>query len=155
MFHNFFSSLARWKYLSLFSFPLIFTQWSTRTAKSPILQVLFILIIITMLVFLPGLGDLFITQNHREFCVLFSRRDSGLYIFHLVVWSNLNFLHSFQWINFPTQSCLVLFLFMYFSLLTVFHTSVSRWFLTGIWVTTSLLKSPALFSVLCLISTIL
>ena len=28
-----------------------------------------------------------------------------------------------------------------------FHNSISWWFLTGIWVTTSLLKSPGLFSV--------
>ena len=37
----------------------------------------------------------------------------------------------------------------------VFHTSVSRWFLTGVWVTASLLKSPGLFSVFWPISTIL
>ena len=36
----------------------------------------------------------------------------------------------------------------------VFHISVSWWFLTGIWVTASLLKSPGLFSVLWLISTV-
>ena len=29
----------------------------------------------------------------------------------------------------------------------VFHTSVSRWFLTGVWLTVSLLKRPGLFSV--------
>ena len=34
--------------------------------------------------------------------------DSGLCIYHLFVWSNLNFLHNSQWINFPNQ-CLVLF----------------------------------------------
>ena len=42
MCHNFFSSLARSEYLSLFSFSLIFTQWSAGTAKSIIPQVLFI-----------------------------------------------------------------------------------------------------------------
>ena len=36
----------------------------------------------------------------------------------------------------------------------VFHTSVSRWFLTGVWVTTSLLSSPRLFSVFWPISVI-
>ena len=39
-------------------------------------------------------------------------------------------------------------LFLLFLLLSVFHTSVSRWFLTGVWVAASLLKSPGLFSVL-------
>ena len=36
IFHNFFSSLARSRYLSLFSFSFGFTLWSTRTAKSTI-----------------------------------------------------------------------------------------------------------------------
>ena len=31
--------------------------------------------------------------------------------------------------------------------LQVFHTSISWWSFTGVWVTTSLLKSPGLFSV--------
>ena len=29
----------------------------------------------------------------------------------------------------------------------MFHTNISRWFFTGVWVTASLLKSPGLFSV--------
>ena len=37
----------------------------------------------------------------------------------------------------------------------VFHTGVSRWFLTGVWVTASLPKSPGLFSVSWLILTTL
>ena len=40
MFHCFFSSLTRSRYLSFFSFSFNFTQWSTGTAKSTILQVL-------------------------------------------------------------------------------------------------------------------
>ena len=44
-------------------------------------------------------------------CVTFSRTDVGLYIYHLFVWSNLNFLHSSQWITLPTQLCLVLYSF--------------------------------------------
>ena len=43
----------------------------------------------------------------------------------------------------------------YFIHLRVFHTSVSRWLSTGIWMTTSLLKSPGLFSVFRLISIML
>ena len=47
-------------------------------------------------------------KSQRNLCVSFSRTDSGLFIYLLVVCSNLNFLHNSQWIIFPTQSCLVL-----------------------------------------------
>ena len=40
--------------------------------------------------------------------MLFSRTGDGLCIYHLFVWSNLNFLHIPQWI---TSSCLVLYFF--------------------------------------------
>ena len=46
MFHSFFSTLARSRYLSLFLFSFNFTLWSARTVKSTILQVLFFLLII-------------------------------------------------------------------------------------------------------------
>ena len=42
-FHNFLSSLARSKYLCLFSFSFIFTLWSVGRAKSTIRQVIFFL----------------------------------------------------------------------------------------------------------------
>ena len=45
---------------------------------------------------------------HRSLYVSFSRTDAGLCIYHLFVWSNLNFLHISQWITLPTQSCVVL-----------------------------------------------
>ena len=41
MFHSFFNSLARSRYLSLFSHSFSFILWSAGTAKSTILQVLF------------------------------------------------------------------------------------------------------------------
>ena len=41
MFHSFFNSLARSRYLSFFSHSFSFILWSTRTAKSAVLQVLF------------------------------------------------------------------------------------------------------------------
>ena len=47
MFHCFFNSLVRFRYLSLFSFSFNFTLWSVGTAKSTILQVLSFLLIIT------------------------------------------------------------------------------------------------------------
>ena len=40
MFHSFFNSLARSKYLSLFSHSFSFILWSAGTAKSRILQIL-------------------------------------------------------------------------------------------------------------------
>ena len=43
--------------------------------------------------------------------MLFPGTGAGLCIYHLFVWSNLNFLHISQWITFPTQSCLVLYSF--------------------------------------------
>ena len=41
MFHNFFNSLARSRYLSFFSLSFRFILWSAGTAKSTILQILF------------------------------------------------------------------------------------------------------------------
>ena len=46
MFHSFFNSLARFRYLSLFLFSCYFIQWSAGIAKSTILQVLFFIMII-------------------------------------------------------------------------------------------------------------
>ena len=43
--------------------------------------------------------------------VSFSRTDLRLCLYHLFVWSNLNFLHNSRWITLPTQSCLVLYSF--------------------------------------------
>ena len=48
---------------------------------------------------------------HRSLCVSFSRTGAGLWIYHLLVCSNINFLHISLWITLPTQSCLVLYSF--------------------------------------------
>ena len=56
MFHSFFNSLARSRYLSFFSHSFSFILWSARTAKSTILQVLFFFVDYYCLVFWPGLG---------------------------------------------------------------------------------------------------
>ena len=50
-------------------------------------------------------------KSHRSLCVSFSRTGARLCIYHLLVWSNLNFLHIYQWITLPTQSCLALYFF--------------------------------------------
>ena len=54
---------------------------------------------------------IFISKSQRSLCVLFFKTDSGMCIYHLLLWSNLNFLYNSQWITFPTQSCLVLYSF--------------------------------------------
>ena len=51
------------------------------------------------------------SKSHRSLCMSFSGTDAGLCIYHLLVWSNLNFLHISQWITLPTQSCLALYSF--------------------------------------------
>ena len=57
------------------------------------------------------------TKSHRSLYVSFSRTDAGFCIYHLFVWSNLNFLHISQWITLPTKLCLVFFFFFFFFLL--------------------------------------
>ena len=44
--------------------------------------------------------------------------------------------------------CSVFFIYDYFAPFRVFHNNVSQWFLPGVWVTASLLKSPGLSSLL-------
>ena len=51
--------------------------------------------------------DLFVSQSPWKFRASHFETDSGLYIYHLSVWSNFNLLHNSQWITFPTQSCLL------------------------------------------------
>ena len=111
MFHSFFSSLARSSYLSFFSHSFCFILWSAGTAKSTILQVLFfLLLIIIKSGLLAGIRwSVCILKSHRSLCESFSRIGAGLCIYHLLVWSNLNFLHISQWITLLTQSCLVLY----------------------------------------------
>ena len=67
MFHSFFNSLARSRYLSFFSHSFSFILWSAGTAKSTILQVLFFFFfffwLLLSLVFWPGLGDPFVCYS--------------------------------------------------------------------------------------------
>ena len=81
MIHSFFSSLARSRYLSLFSLFFIFTLWSAGTTKSTIQQVLFVFCWLSLvLVVLSRINDLFVSQNPREFCEShFLRRILGYY----------------------------------------------------------------------------
>ena len=98
-------------YLSFFSHSFSFILWSAGTAKSTILQVLFLLLIIIRSGLLVKIGWSVCISKSQSLCVLFSRTGAGLCIYHLLVWSNLNILHISQWITLPPQSCLVLYSF--------------------------------------------
>ena len=64
MFHNFFNSLARSRYLSLFSHSFSFILWTAMTAKSTLLQVLFFFCwLLLRLVFWPKLSDPCVYQS--------------------------------------------------------------------------------------------
>ena len=113
MFHSFFNSLARSRYLlSLFSHSFSFILWSAGTAKSTILQFFFFLMIIIRSGLLAEIRwSVCMSKSHRSLCVSFSRTGAGLCIYHLLAWSNLNSLHISQCITLPTQSCLALYSF--------------------------------------------
>ena len=102
MFHSFFNSLARSRYLSFFLRSFSFIPWSSGTAKPIILQVLFFIV------------------YHKVWT------DAALCIYHLFVWSNLNFLKISQRITLPNQLCQVLYSF-YANLL---H-SLSMWLMVS------------------------
>ena len=112
MFHSFFNSLGRSRYLLFFTHSSKLTLWSARTAKSTILQLLsFMLIIIRSGRLAEIKWSVCMSKSHRSLRVSFSRTDAGLCISHLLVWSNFNFLQNSQWITLPIQSCLVLYSF--------------------------------------------
>ena len=104
MFHSFFCSQARSRYSSFFSLSFSFTLWSAKMAKSTIQLVHFFLLTVTS-------WSVCISKSQRILCISFSNTDSELCIYHLFIWSNLNFLHNSQWITMPTQSCLTLYSF--------------------------------------------
>ena len=104
MFYNIFNSLARSRYLFFFSHSFSFILWPAGTAKSTILQILFFLLIIIRSGLLGEIrGFVCMSKSHRSLCVLFSRTGAGLCIYHMFVWSNLNFLHISQWITLPSR----------------------------------------------------
>ena len=122
IFHSFFNSLASSRYLSFFSHSFSFILWSAGTAKSTILQVLslffffFFFFLLLLIIIKSGLlaeikWFVCMSKSNRSLCVSFCRTGPGLCIYHLFVWSNLNFLHISQWITLSTQSCLVLYSF--------------------------------------------
>ena len=102
--HSFFNYQARSRYLSFFSFSFNFTQWTARTVKFTILQLLSIFLLLLLIIIMSGRltnirWSVCITKSQTSFCVSFSWTDSGLYIYHLFISSNLNFLHSSECIS--------------------------------------------------------
>ena len=112
MFHSFFNSLARSRYLSFFSHSFSFILWLAATEKLTILQILFFLLIIIRSGLLAEIRwSVCMSKSYRSLCVSFSRTGAVLCIYHLFVWSNLNFLYISQLITLPTQPFLVLYSF--------------------------------------------
>ena len=66
IFHSFFYSLARSRYLSFFSHSFRFILWSARIAKSTILQIFFFLLILIRVFFWLRLDDPCVCQNPIE-----------------------------------------------------------------------------------------
>ena len=126
MFHSFFNSLARSRYLSFFSHSFSFILWPPGTAKSTILQVLFFFLIIIKSGLLTGIRrSVCMLKSHRSLCVAFSRTGAGLCIYHYYYYFYYYYYYSFR----------------------VFHISFIWSSFTRVWVAASFLKSPGLFSV--------
>ena len=68
MFYSVCNSLLSSGYLSLFLLYFSFIMWSAGTAKSTIQQVHFFCWLSLGLVVRPRLGELFLSQNPKEFC---------------------------------------------------------------------------------------
>ena len=109
MFHNFFSSLSRLRYLSSFLHSFSYLIWSTGTAKSIISKILFMFCWLGLgLVFWLRFGDSFVCQNPIGVYICHSQRQvlGCEHIIHSYS-LNLNFLRISQWITLLTQSWLV------------------------------------------------
>ena len=85
-----------------------------------------------------------ILKSHWSLCESFSKTGAGLGIYHLLVWSNLNFLHISLWITSSTQSCLAL----YFRCANLLH-----WLI--IWLMVSSLSRHSLHLLFCCVLSIL
>ena len=113
MFHSFFNSLARSCQLSYFSHYFSLSLLSSRNSNvyNFANSLFFLLTIIRSGLLAENKWSVCMSKSHRSLCVLFSRVAAGLYIYHLFLRSNLNFLQISQWITLPAQSCLALYSF--------------------------------------------
>ena len=91
MFHSFFSSLAKSRYLSFNCYPIV--SWNGKVYYSA--GSLFSLLINTRSGHLAEIKrSIYISKPQRISNISFSKTDSGLCIYHLFVWSNLSFLYN-------------------------------------------------------------
>ena len=112
MFHSSFNSLARSRYLSLFSHSFSFIPWSAGTAKSTILQTFFILLIIIR----AGLPaeirwSVYISKSHRILCVSFFSGRCWVVHIPFVGMVKSKFLALFPVDHHALQLCLALYFF--------------------------------------------
>ena len=137
MFHSFFNSLARSRYLSIFSHFFSFYSMVIKDSKVDKFAIsFFFLLIITRSGLLPEIQWSFcMSKFHRRLCVLFSMPGAGLCIYHFLVWSNLNFLHISQYKTLP---CLV----WYYFCVNLLHSLV-------IWLMVSSLSPHSLNLLFC------
>ena len=110
MFHSFFSSLVRFKNLSLFLISFIFSLWYAHTVKSTIQQVLLFGWISQSLVIWPRLGDPFVFQNPWEHCPSHSSGRIADWAYTTCFYGPIQFLVHL-WITFLIQWCQVLYSF--------------------------------------------
>ena len=113
MFHSFFFQFPSRVEVLIFLFPFFqFYSVVSRNSKVQCFQALFLLLIIIISDLLAEIRwSVCMSKSHTSLCVLFFWTGAGLCIYHLFVWSDLNFLHISQWITLSTQSCLVLYSF--------------------------------------------
>ena len=120
MFHSFFNSLARSRYLSFFSHSFSFILWSAGSAKSTILQVLFFCWLLIGLDLWPRLADPCVCQS-----------SIGVYVCYFLG----------QVLDCAYTICS----YYYFNPLLLFHTCVCWWSFTVVWAIASFFKSPRVF----------
>ena len=87
-----------WGTYPSFHIPSVFQSWKF-CKFSGFFLFCFLLIIIRSGLLAEIRWSVCMSEFHTSLCVSFSRTGSGLYIYHLLVWSSLNLLHISQWIT--------------------------------------------------------
>ena len=112
MFHSFFQFSSKVEVLiSFFQFFQFYSVVRRDSKVDNFADFLFLLIIIRSGLLAEIRWSVCTWKSDRSLCVSFSRTVAGLSIYHLLAWSNLNFLHISQWITLATQTCLALYSF--------------------------------------------
>ena len=112
MFHSFFKFTSQVELLILFTFFQFYSVVSRESKVDNFASSHLLLLIIIRSGLLANIRlSVFMSKSHTSLCVLFSRTVAALCIYHLFVWTNLNFLHISQLITLQTQSGLVIYSF--------------------------------------------